>query len=263
MGVHREYAAPRYRHYLVIITACFAIAVAAGADSRVDTHTVCLLTFDEGSGATAKDSSGNENHGELRGAEWDAGRDGQGVVLEEGDSVVMPLSDTLDLTETLTVEAWVRPARVAVRSDPICKHEGGGYALLILDGGIVSASFHIAGNYVAANAVTPLEEDTWHYIAGTYDGATLMVYVDGELEGETKVAGDVTSTNAADTPLVLGGNPGAGGDISSNFYSGTIDELLVSDVARTADEIRAAMNPTKAVHARGKLAVTWARIRSQ
>ena len=93
----------------LFISSMTAIAV----DSRVDAHTMLLLTFDEGKGDTATDLSGNENHGKLKGAKWGVGKDGQGVVFKAGDSIIMPLSKTLDLTEHLTIEAWVNPAQVA------------------------------------------------------------------------------------------------------------------------------------------------------
>jgi len=250
---------------LALLVSSFFISsmTASAVDSRVDAHTMLLLTFDEGKGDTATDLSGNENHGKLKGAKWGVGKDGQGVVFKAGDSIIMPLSKTLDLTEHLTIEAWVNPAQVATRSDPICKHEGGAYCLIIDAGGNVRASFHIAGAYVAAKSGITVQSGKWYYIAGTYDGKALKVYINGKLEKETAVKGAVTSTNPKNTPLVLGGNPTAGGIITSNFFSGIIDEFRVSDIARTPNEIKAAMDPVKPVHPKGKLAATWGGIKSE
>jgi hypothetical protein len=249
--------------HISLTTALFLVFVFCGvafAGPKVDKNTMLLLSFDEGVGDTAQDLSGNENHGELNGAEWVEGKFGSAVELDnDGDSVVMPLSPTLDLTDQLTVEAWVKTSTVAVRTDIISKHEGGGYALIIDEGGIFRASFHIAGSYTPARSATALEADQWYYLAATYDGKSLNVYIDGELEGEAPAQGEVTST---DVSLSVGGNSGPGGVVTSYFYKGVVDELRVSNTARTPDEIKLAMESSSPVSFAGKLATTWAHIRT-
>jgi hypothetical protein len=48
------------------------------------------------------------------------------------------------------------------------------------------------GNLTRLAAKTPLEPGRWHYVAATYDGATMRLYVDGRLEGEsTAQSGDL------------------------------------------------------------------------
>jgi hypothetical protein len=220
-----------------------------------------LLSFDEGIGDTAKDLSGNENHGELKGAEWVEGKFGSAVEMkDDGDRVVMPLSPTLDLTDQLTVEAWVKTSTVDIRTDIVSKHESGGYALIIDAGGIFRASFHIAGSYTPARSASRLEADKWYYLAAAYDGKSLKVYIDGELEGETPAQGEVTSTNVS---LAIGGNSGPGGEVTSYFYRGVVDELRVSDIARTPDEIKLAMESSSPVHPSGSLTTTWANVKTQ
>lgn len=244
---------------LTMLISGLLICGTAFAGPKVDEHTMLLLSFDEGDGGTAEDLSGNGNHGELKGAEWVEGKFGSAVEMDtNADRVVMPLSPTLDLTEHLTVEAWVKPSGVDVRMDIVSKHESGGYALIIDEGGIFRASFHIAGNYTPARSVNALEADKWYYLAATYDGESLKVYIDGELEGEALVQGEVTST---DVPLVIGGNSGLGGEVTDYFYHGVVDELRVSDIARTPDEIKSAMESSSSVFPSGKLTTTWAYIR--
>jgi hypothetical protein len=251
----------RYVLVLMVLVPGLLVYGTAFAGSKVDTHTMLLLSFDEGVGGTAKDLSGNENHGELKGAEWVEGKFGSAVeVKKDGDRIVMPLSPTLDLTDELTVEAWVKTSSVAVRTDIVSKHEGGGYALIIDEGGVFRASFHIAGSYTPARSASKLEADKWYYLAATYDGESLKVYIDGELEGETPAQGEVTST---DVPLVVGGNSGPGGEVSSYFYRGVVDELRVSDIARTPDEVVLAMELSSPVYPSGRLANTWADVKTQ
>ncbi len=244
---------------LTVLISVLLICGTAFASPKVDKNTMALLSFDEGVGDTAQDLSGNENHGKLNGAEWVEGKFGSAVEIDDdGDSIVMPLSPTLDLTDQLTVEAWVKTSTVAIRTDIISKHEGGGYALIIDEGGIFRASFHIAGTYTPARSATALEADQWYYLAATYDGKSLNVYINGELEGEAPAQGEVTST---DVSLSIGGNSGLGGVVTSYFYKGVVDELRVSNIARTPDELKFAMESSSPVFPSGKLATTWAHIR--
>ncbi len=250
----------RYVLLLTIFVSSLLICGMAFADPRVDAHTMLLLPFDEGTGDTASDKSGNGNDGELKGAVWAEGMFGSAVELKaDGDCVIMPLSPTLDLTEHLTVEAWVKPATVDVRMDIVSKHESGGYALIINAGGIFRASFNIAGSYIPSTSATPLEAGTWYYLAATYDGESLNVYINGELEGEAPAQGTVTSTVVS---LSIGGNAGPGGEVTDYFYRGVVDELRVSDIARTEDEMKIAMESQSPVEPAHRLATTWATVKS-
>lgn len=244
-----------------ILVLGFTLCQTAVADPRVDANTMLLLTFSEETGNTSKDLSGNGNDGELKGAVWAEGKFGKGVEFKkDGDCVAMPLSPTLDLAEELSVEAWVKPATVDVRMDIVSKHESGGYALIIDEGGVVRASFHIAGNYTPTRSANVLKADEWYYLAATFDGEALKVYIDGELEGETPIKGEVTST---DVPLAVGGNAGPGGVVGSYFFKGVVDEFRVSNVARTPEEIKAAMETEGPVEPSGKLSVTWSGVKIQ
>lgn len=249
---------------LIAISGTLSLSVTGSAqqDPRADANTMLLLTFNEGNGNTTSDLSGNGNDGELKGAEWAEGKFGGGIeIKDDGDCVVMPLSPTLDLTDALSLEAWVKPATVSVRMDIISKHESGGYALIIDEGGIMRASFHIAGNYIASRSVSVLQAEEWYYLAATFDGEALRVYVDGELEGETAATGTVTTTTV---PLAIGGNAGPGGIVSSYYFKGLVDELRVSNVARTDEEIMAAMKTegAGAIEPAGKLSITWSYIKT-
>ena len=146
-----------------------------------------------------------------------------------------------------------------IRVDIVSKHEGGGYAIILDPGGVFRASFHIAGNYVASTAVNNLGANEWRYLAATFDGETLKVYIDAELEGEAPAKGTVTSTAVS---LAIGGNSGPGGVVSSYYFKGIVDELRVSNVARTPEEIRKAMETEGTVEPSGKLSITWADVKT-
>ncbi len=69
----------------------------------------------------------------------------------------------------------------------------------------------------------------WSYVAVTYDGATLRMYVDGEQVSSRPSAGAI---QASDDPLWIGGNRPYG-----EHFDGEIDEVRVYDRALTQGEI--------------------------
>jgi hypothetical protein len=74
------------------------------------TGLVAAYSFNEASGATVADASGNGNSGTINGATWVAGKYG-GALNFNGISnvVVINNSSSLALTNRMTLEAWVFP----------------------------------------------------------------------------------------------------------------------------------------------------------
>ncbi len=83
----------------------------------------------------------------------------------------------------------------------------------------------------AAQIATTLVADTWYYITGTYDSANIRVYLNGGLE-DTQAAG----TPVATTDVLMIGYA----DIAA--FAGQIDEVRVSDSARSASWIQTSYN---------------------
>lgn len=91
------------------------------------------------------------------------------------------------------------------------------------------------------NGSVNVNDGAWHHVAVTYDPTLsankYKLYVDGVLDTESDISTTLNTT--VNTDLIIGRriNPSFGG-----FFSGTIDELRVWDVARTQTEIQNAMN---------------------
>src|SRR5206468_9777237 len=73
---------------------------------------IAYWKFDEGSGTTVADSSGNGNTGTLvNGPVWTAGQVGNALFFDGiDDNITVPDSASLDLSSSFTLSAWVNPA---------------------------------------------------------------------------------------------------------------------------------------------------------
>ncbi len=87
-----------------------------------------------------------------------------------------------------------------------------------------------SGQAIASNTtISP----GWHFLAGTYDGARMRIYVDGVERGVAAATGSISSYA---TPLRLGTNGGR----TENF-KGSMDNVRVYDRALSAAEIEGIM----------------------
>ena len=212
--------------------------VASATTLALSPSLVAAYSFDEGTGTTVSDVSGNGNNGTIANASWTtAGKDGNALVFD-GTSAVVTINDSasLDLTMAMTLEAWVNPSAVSSDWwDVVYKGDDNYYLEASTDNDGVpcgGGTFGTADVQAFGTAVLPL--NTWTHIATTYDGATLAFYVNGVQAWSFAQTGDiVTSSN----PLQIGGD-----SIYGQFFQGTIDEVRVYNTALTAAQIQADMN---------------------
>ena len=81
-----------------------------GGEEEPSPGPVAAYSFDEDEGEVAGDSAG-EHDGVLSGAEWTPGKYGTALAFgrNRNDEVTVPSSPDLELTESFTIDAWVRP----------------------------------------------------------------------------------------------------------------------------------------------------------
>ena len=86
------------------------VAAGARAGRSPTAGLVGAYSFDEGSGTSLTDYSGNGNVGRITGATWTRGRYGNALRFDgDGDIVRVPGSASLDVGSGLTLSAWIRP----------------------------------------------------------------------------------------------------------------------------------------------------------
>lgn len=143
-----------------------------------------FYALDEQGGDRALDTSGNGNHGLVRGAARVAGRFGGALKFDGRSSqVVVPHAVSLNLQSGMTLAAWIRPDGGNGPFPAVISKGGSPYFLyagtegtLVLNGG---GTFGGANESVEAPRVLP--PGVWSHVAVSYDGSALSCYLDGRL----------------------------------------------------------------------------------
>jgi hypothetical protein len=206
------------------------------------TGLVASYNFNAGAGTTLIDQSGNNNNGTLtNGPTWTAnGKYGTALVFDGlNDRVVVPDSNSLDLTTRLTLEAWVYPTGAMSGWDTILmKEQPPGNLLYVLyangDTNVPNGRIWIGGEQaVQGTSVLPL--NTWSHLALTYDGAMLNFYVNGQLVQSRPQTGSLPVTSAV---LSIGNNS----IWPDEAFLGRIDEIRIYNEALSQQEVQTDMN---------------------
>ena len=234
--------------------------------AAVDKHTVAVWLFEEGSGKTVRDASGNGHHGEITGKlNWVKGKLGKGLEFPGDGSgyIIVDSTNKLEL-ETLTIEAWVKvEAATAKWQGIVVKQQAGctnrNYGIWVHNNANVLHA-QIGSNGGCAfnmNATTEITDNKWHHLAFTYDGNMGLLYVDGKLEMEK----ETNVTFQSDDPIYIG----VPNKDNQNGLLGIIEEIRISNIARTEAEIKEAMNVGLAqilsVDPESKLTTRWGYIK--
>jgi Concanavalin A-like lectin/glucanases superfamily len=196
---------------------------------------VAAYSFNEGSLTTVHDASGNGNNGTLQGgASWTtSGRYGNAISFNGTNAYVnVPNSSSLQLTTAMTLEAWINASvRTGVWRDVIYKGNDNYY----LEGDSTSSKPVTGGKNIGDLFGTgALATNTWIHVAGTYDGATVRLYVNGvQVSSRAQTGTMVVSTNA----LQIGGD-----SIYGQYFPGKIDEIRIYNRTLSAAEIQSDMN---------------------
>jgi hypothetical protein len=200
---------------------------------------VAAYGFDVGSGTTAPDASGNGLDGTVSNAAWVAGHSG-GALSFNGSSSWVTVADhnLLDLTNGLTLEAWVKPASLTGWTTVLMKERTGGLAYALYGSANTNRPptgyVNIGGADRNATGGAAIPLNAWSHLTTTYDGASLKLYVNGVLAVTTAVTGSVAASTAV---LRIGGN-----SVWGEYFSGLIDEVRVYNRALSPSEVQSDMN---------------------
>ena len=200
-----------------------------------DIDTVAIWHLDEASG-NALDSSGLSNTGTPTGTTVVTGLFGNARSFNgTSDTITITAgaSSPLDLDSApITTEAWIKATNNFSATSQVFFSRGttgvSGYGMNITTTGLANCGAHGGSNFSGSTLITT---GVWHHIACVTNGADSRLYVDGKLDGNgtvTIVANDINAHIGS----------AWNGAAASNFFGGQIDEVRVSNVARTSEEIR-------------------------
>ena len=232
-------------------------------EAAIDIATVAAYwTFDEGSGDKVGDSSGNGNDGTNAGAKWVNGESGKALEFKLGTLVEVPHSASLDITDEITVTAWIKTEHPGLQTfigkdDDSADNRSWHFCT---EGGALRFNTWAPGG-VQMNAGAAVNTGDWVFVAATFDGSFMKLYADGVLDAEQAAAGKKLSS--IDEPITMGCMDEAKG--GGWWYTGSLDETIIFNVALGDDDIMTVMNDglAMAVSSAGKLATTWADVKAQ
>ncbi|TSC88932.1 MAG: thrombospondin N-terminal-like domain-containing protein [Parcubacteria group bacterium Gr01-1014_3] len=190
------------------------------------------------SGTTATDRSGGGLNGTIAGApKRRGGVVGQALDFDGADNTVSVAHNALLSPASVSVEFWMLANREVNFQGPVMKTSSGtwndGYGFYNrstnskftwwVDDYDASAS---PGGYVTIDMPSLGQ---WHHVVGTYDGATVTLYIDGAVSGTP--FSYATGITYVDSTLSIGLPP------SGSYWDGAIDEVRVYNRAMSATEV--------------------------
>ncbi len=215
----------------------------------VDSRTVGLWRFNEGTGNTIADVSGNNLNATKTGGTWVTGVDSNCVSLNYNEYATVTNNSKLHYFNKITAESWVYLTGANINTvdheDIIGKGDAapfGGYHLCVLySPGGYNFHFYVesdTGGSTMGGVVDPAVYtfNQWFYVAGVYDGDSVHVYVNG-----TKTASSYCKLGRIGTVngnLFINHHTWSNEGLSSSRLQGKFDEIRISDTARTASDIK-------------------------
>ncbi len=156
---------------------------------------------------------------------------GSGLRFAGAQSLTIPASGALRLlpNQGATLSAWVRIESAQSQAHVLELADNGRSLVLGIEGQQAFARY-TDGAPVQVGSTAALATGEWHHLALSVGGGQIKLLVDGELAGSAPV-----------TLNEIGGNLTVGsGAAGANAFSGELDELEVSNTARSDDWIKVA-----------------------
>jgi hypothetical protein len=200
--------------------------------------------FNETSGTTATDTSGNNNTATLlNGLARVAGKYGNGLSFD-GTNDYLSAADSTSLSITgsaLTLSMWLKPAGGAGDQVLLGKHWNTSMTSpyyqygVELQSGATTPVFEIgtSSGVRSASMGKALSTSQWSHLAIVFNGTTVQFYVNGALSSTQNLSATIT---ARPNPLRMGADAN-----TSQFYRGLLDDVRIYNRALTPQENQADM----------------------
>jgi hypothetical protein len=213
--------------------------------NTVSSGLLAAYSFNQGSGTTAADSSGNGITGILSGATWAAAGEYGGALSFNGTSSYVDLGNpaAIQNTGSMTWAAWVNATGNPPDDGQIVakSNDASGWQFKTSpDTGLETFGVKVSGSTSSAQrySKTVRALNTWYHVAAVYNAATatLDIYVNGVLDNGV-LRGAIPSSQAPTTLNVNIGRRSGG-----YYFKGLIDEVQIYNRALSQAEIQTIMN---------------------
>jgi lysophospholipase L1-like esterase len=221
----------------------YTIADSEGASSSatlwINVHpsnAIASWHFDEGTGTTAADSSGNGLDAIAENILWSSGRSGQALDFStEGAKAITDPCSPLPNSWIFAIAAWIKPTGLQNDYAGILQHRDSeaadqwDFCLEMLAPCNPQLAVNINSKTTTVKSTGSLSIGTWNHVAATYDGLELKLYINGTLSNSVPCAGNLSTKSHR---LYIGYNP-----FDKASLNGSIDQLQLFGVCLSPDEI--------------------------
>ncbi|MCP4257865.1 MAG: LamG domain-containing protein [Planctomycetes bacterium] len=218
--------------------------------SSVSAGLVAHWQFDEGSGTTAVDSSGNGHDGTLQGdPQWVAGMIGSGALSFDGSDGLVDVGhdESLSMTDELTITVWVNVNDLSTYYFLVCKQASGTagdnypgnyeFRTEANTGALQFGHQEAEGEqYTFYTSETSITAEQWYHVAVSFTKEEFVeFYIDGVPAGSSEQLINFGVLN--DEPVRIGGRKDG-----YSFFNGILDDIRLYDRALSAVQIQKLYN---------------------
>lgn len=238
----------------MVFSVIFCILLTFGIVAMAaDPNLVVYLPMEDGKGDVVKDLSPNKLDGKIIGNsyKWVDAKKGKGLDFTTGTEIQIPDNPLLDGMKAFTAELWVK----------MDTHQG----TRLIDKGTnwdqlsyliqpwSDQQIYFGVLSLASRAITPagaFSLKTWFHLAAVYNGADLILYIDGVEKSKASTA----VKQVPDTPEPL--------EIARETTC-VVDEFAFYNRALTQEEVAKDMNgiAAAAVNSEASLTTTWGQLK--
>ena len=225
-----------------------------------DANTKLLVHFNEGTGSTASDASGNGNNGTLtNGPTWiSSGKFGSALSFDGVDDLVsIPDSNYWDLSSYFTISMWIKFQSGTIDNEHYLlgynygsnnRNFWGAY-----QGQLAPDQLHFnfatdgsGGSFGGMSVAWTPNAGQWYYLTIVRNSADLKMFIDGAQVGSTYNIGTTSMWAGSTSGIEIGSGHSA-------RHSGEMDEVAIWNRALSANEVLTLYQKGSAYHPSG----TW------
>jgi hypothetical protein len=159
---------------------------------------------------------------------------GPSITFDKTNWITVPYNAIFDNLSSFTISCWIYRTAYGGAQAPVYVHKGypnpGWFALQ--EDGTGNVYFTVKGAVTqvsSAHSNLALLNNAWHFIAATYDGATIKLYINGVLANTTTAAVGTLTNNA---PLEISHVAG-----STSIFTGSMADVRLYNNALTLTQI--------------------------